>query len=294
MFKNKIRGFLLIIIALLFLFQEKIIFSEEFSKTSECSSLPGEKKELAEKIMNSNYLYDCCDGTISSCLKEKKKCKLAYRLKEQVCKMVSKGKSQEEIESELMRRAKSMMPKAKTYNIDTSGIDTWAGDKNSKVVLVAYVCARCPFCAKIIPKVYKAVTEGKLKGKVKVYVKIFPIKSHPGSAEGGFALASAGKLGKFWQLLLKLYEKFDKFKVENLPDLAVEAGLDKEKFKEEMNKAETKNIVVESKKEGLRNEVEGTPTFFINGKKYRADQSIESIIDVLEEEYDRVTGNIYM
>lgn len=45
---------------------------------------------------------------------------------------------------------------------------------------------------------------------------------------------------------------------------------------------------MESKKEGLRNEVNETPTFFINDRKYVGDLELEELVDVLEEEYERV------
>jgi protein-disulfide isomerase len=261
--------------------------------SDKCSSLTKEQKALADSIMAKNYPYDCCDETIAKCLTKKKKCKLSVRLAGEICSRVARGETQENIESALDRRAKSMMPKAKTFQIDTSGLDTWLGDKENKVLLVSYICARCPYCTKIIPKIHKAVTEGSLKGKVKVYIRLFPIKSHPGGAEGGFALAAAAKMGKFWPFLLKVYKNFDKFKVEALPAWAKEVGMDQSQFTSIMNSPETRSLVVQSKKEGLKNGVEGTPTFFINGRKYHADQEMEYFTDALEEEYDRMTGDIY-
>jgi protein-disulfide isomerase len=253
-----------------------------------CSSLTKDQKALADSIMAKNYSYDCCDETIAKCLAKKKRCKLAVRLAGEICSRAAKGETQDKIEGALSRRAKSMMPK-----IDTSGLDTWLGAKESKVLLAAYICTRCPYCSKLMPKVHKAVTEGSLKGKVRLYIRIFPLKTHPGSAEGGFALAAAAKMGKFWPFLLKFYKNFDKFKVEALPAWAKEAGMDEAQFKSIMNSPETKSLVVQSKKEGLKNGVEGTPTFFISGRKYFADQEMEYFGDALEEEYDRAAGEIY-
>jgi protein-disulfide isomerase len=49
--------------------------------------------------------------------------------------------------------------------------------------------------------------------------------------------------------------------------------------------------LVKSKKEGVRNRVESTPALFINGRRYVGDLDVRSVLDVLMEEYDRVTGN---
>ena len=39
--------------------------------------------------------------------------------------------------------------------------------------------------------------------------------------------------------------------------------------------------------------VESTPTYFINGRKYDAELSHEELIDVLEEEYEKIEGVRY-
>ena len=51
--------------------------------------------------------------------------------------------------------------------------------------------------------------------------------------------------------------------------------------------------LVEMKKEGIVNDVEATPTFFVNDRKYQAELSPEEVIDVLEEEFDRIKGIRY-
>ncbi len=265
-----------------------------FALEDRCAGLTGEKLELADAIKAKTYCYDCCDETVAKCLKKKKKCKLAVRLSNEICSRVDKGQDEDKIRSALDRRAKSMMAGAKTYEIDTSGPNTWAGDKNAKVTLTAYMCGRCPFCAKIAPKLHKAVTKGSVKGKARLYVRIFPIKGHKNSAEAGIAMAAAAKLGKFWPFLLKLYKNFDAFSVGKLAPWAAASGMKEAEFKALMKSDKTRAVVVDSKKEGLKNGVEGTPTFFINGRKYTADYKIEYFTDALEEEHDRVTGDIYL
>jgi protein-disulfide isomerase len=259
-----------------------------------CQGLTPEQLQLADSIKASTYCYDCCDETVDKCLKKKKKCKLALRLSNEICSRAGKGQNEEKIRSALERRAKSMMPGAKTYKIDMNGLDTWVGDKDAKVTLTAYMCARCPYCAVITPKLHKAVTKGRLKGKVKMYIRIFPIKSHKYGVEANLAMAAAGKMGKFWPYMLKLYKSFDDFTPEKLVPWAKALGLDEKKFKSLTKDDKLRAMVVESKKEGLKNGVEGTPTFFVSGRKYTADYKIEYFADALEEEYDRVNKDIYL
>ena len=55
-----------------------------------------------------------------------------------------------------------------------------------------------------------------------------------------------------------------------------------------MSDPESRRWLVEMKKEGIVNGVEATPTFFVNGRKYLAELTPEQVIDVLEEEFDRI------
>jgi protein-disulfide isomerase len=72
--------------------------------------------------------------------------------------------------------------------------------------------------------------------------------------------------------------------------LIQKAGLDRGKFNETQKSPEVRSVLVLAKKEGVRNNIELTPTFFINGRKYVGEMTLETLEDVLLEEYERVTG----
>jgi protein-disulfide isomerase len=259
------------------------------AQTRECDALKDAKRATAVAVLKSQHPYDCCDGTIWECLHRKPVCRLARRMARDVCQRAGAGQSREEIERELTRRATSMMPGGTTYAIDTTGA-TAAGDAAAPVTLVAYACGRCPFCARLLPQLYQSVTTGRLKGKVKLYVRLFPIRSHPNSTEVGLALVAAQRLGKFWEMVGQVYANFGAFDVARLPDYAVAAGMDRQKFVGTMNAPATRDQLVKSKKEGVRNNVASTPTLFIGGRKYSADLGLDAVEDALEEEYERVKG----
>lgn len=261
------------------------------AQTPSCDKLPQDQKAVAQSILQSQHPYDCCDGTILECLKQKKVCALAYRLAENICKKVAAGKDKQTIERALSRRARSMMPQ-KPAKIDLTQVPV-AGDPVAPVVLVEYACARCPYCSRITPKLYEAVTKGHLKGKVRLYFKPFPIRGHEYSKETGLGFVAAAKLGKFWPFLLTSYEHFDDFCIKKQTDWAVEAGMEAAAFNELVADPVTRTLLVESKKEGIVNKVDATPTFFINGRKYMGEVTLEEVVDVLEEAYDKARGKEY-
>jgi protein-disulfide isomerase len=262
------------------------------AQTPTCDKLSKEQKAVAVALLSSEHLYDCCDDTVSACLKKKPVCALAYRLAENICRQVAEGQDKQKISRSLSRRARSMMPQKKA-EIDLTGVPM-AGEAGAPITLVEYACARCPYCSKITPTLYDAITKGKLKGKVKLYFKPFPIRGHEYSKETGLGFVAATKLGKFWEFLLYSYEHFDDFCVLKQSDWAEHVGMDRTAFDAAVADPVTRTLLVDSKKEGIVNKVDATPTFFLNGRKYVGDINLKELVDVLEEEYDRVKGKLHL
>jgi len=261
--------------------------AESLARTPTCDALTGEAKNIALYILSTEHPYDCCDGTIAECVKERPDCPLAVRLANFVCRRAAGGQDKDTIKRSLQRRALSMIRPGRTFEIDLEH-NPLVGCSRAKVQAVAYTCARCPYCSRLLPAIYREVTSGQLAGKVALHFKLFPIKSHDHSAESNLALAAAGSLGKSWEYLLKIYSHFDSFDTDRLTAWAGEVGLDTGLFDEASRSGEVRKALVTSKKEGLRNKVVATPTFFINGRKYQGDLDIDTLVDVLEEEAEAV------
>ncbi|MDX9722099.1 MAG: thioredoxin domain-containing protein, partial [Myxococcota bacterium] len=110
------------------------------------------------------------------------------------------------------------------------------------------------------------------------------IKSHAESTPSALATEAAAQLGKGWDFLLETYAHYDSFSVDAQADWAKSLGLDVSKFNALVEDPKTRAAVVASKKEGLTNGVESTPTFFINGRMLRGAFDAASMVDMLEEE----------
>jgi len=259
------------------------------AQTRDCDSLRGAKRELALAILKTQHAYSCCDRTLKECLKRKPVCRVVERLANDVCRRAAAGQDRATIERGLARRATSMMPSGKKYRIALANMPP-AGDPSSKVTAVLYLCPRCPYCSRMAPALYKEVTRGSLKGKVKLYVRPFPLRSHDHSTEGAMAWMASIRLGKFWPYALKIYENFEQFDPARLPTWAEATGMDKKAFVRLIGDKTLRAALVESKKEGIRNGVDATPTLFIDGRKYVGDLDARLVADVLAEEYDAVTG----
>jgi protein-disulfide isomerase len=265
-----------------------LLSSHVEAQTPACDKLKGDQKELANELLQSQHPYDCCDDTIANCLKEKPPCALAYRLAENICQRIAMKQDAATIKRALSRRARSVLPGSKA-KIDLQGVPM-VGDPKAPIVVVEYACARCPYCSKITPKLYDAVEKGPLKGKVKLYFKPFPIRSHEYSKETGLGFVAAAKLGHFWEFLLYTYEYFDSFCIAKQGEWAEAAGMEPAEFERLVADPTTRKLLVDSKKEGILNKVDATPTFFINGQKFVGDHTFEEVTDVIEEFYDNARG----
>jgi protein-disulfide isomerase len=170
-------------------------------------------------------------------------------------------------------------------NIDLSAAAV-AGDPKAPVVLVEYACARCPFCAKLTPQLYDAVTTGALKGKARLYLRVFPLKNHAGAKEAAMAFEAAAELGGFWPYVLYAFAHFDEFVIDKRADWAKAVGLDVQAFSSRLAEAKLADRLVASKKEGIANGVDGTPTLFINRTRYEGKNTLAEITTAIESVAD--------
>ncbi|MBN2358245.1 MAG: thioredoxin domain-containing protein [Deltaproteobacteria bacterium] len=255
------------------------------AQTPPCDALTPEQQQAKQAVFAALHPYDGCDATFEQCLAKKPVSPVVLRLASDICRQVKAGRGKQEIEHGLAKRAQSAlaMGKPSAIAIDSG---TLAGDPQAPVQVVVYACVRCPYCRVVIPILHREVTEGSLKGKARLYFRQFPLKDHQGSTEGGLALVAASRLGGFWPYMLKIYERYDVYCPKLLPDWAAETGLDKAALEGLVADPKTREFLVASKQEGIRNKVTATPTLFIDGHKYLYDMQSEVIIDVLHEVYE--------
>jgi protein-disulfide isomerase len=240
-------------------------------------------------IFTALHPYDGCDETFARCLAAKPPKPVVLRLASDICRQVKAGDDRKHVERNLAKRAQTMLasgPRA-TIALDEA---TRAGAAEAPIELAVYVCPRCPFCKVTVPALHQAVTVGPLAGKARLYLRPFPLKTHTDSTEGGLAMVSAAKLGHFWPLVLALYKNFDSYCPKLLADWAVTAGMDRAAFESTTADPKTREALIASKQEGVRNKVNATPTIFIDGRQYFYDLSAESVIDVVEEAYEAKTA----
>ena len=106
----------------------------------------------------------------------------------------------------------------------------------------------------------------KYPNDVKLVIKHFPLQIHDYARKAAIAALAAGKQGKFWEFHEKLFANQKDLNDTKVEAIAGELGLDMEKFKKDLQDPAIASIIDRDMNDGLKANVQGTPSIFINGK----------------------------
>jgi protein-disulfide isomerase len=120
-------------------------------------------------------------------------------------------------------------------------------------------------------------------GKLRLEWRDFPYLGQE-SMNAALAARAAQDQGKFWDYHDLLYEnQYAGFSDERLVELAREAGLDVERFEEDLASGRFEQAVAEDFREGQEMGITGTPTFIINGNVLAGMQPLEVFESAIEQ-----------
>jgi len=106
----------------------------------------------------------------------------------------------------------------------------------------------------------------KYPNDVKLVIKHFPLQIHNYARKAAIAALAAGKQGKFWEAHEKLFANQNDLNDTKVEAIAGELGLDMEKFKKDLQDPAIASLIDRDMNDGLKANVQGTPSIFINGK----------------------------
>ena len=163
------------------------------------------------------------------------------------------------------------------------------GAADAAVTLVQYGDFQCPHCARahlVLPKVLR-----RLGQRVRFVFRHFPlVDTHPNAmhaAQAAESVASqAGEEG-FWRMHDYMYDHQrdgdDSLDDGHLVRYAERAGADAAVVALDLAGGEYESLVTEDIESGIASGVRGTPTFFVNGRKFDGDWThADAFTDALE------------
>ena len=167
--------------------------------------------------------------------------------------------------------------------VPVSAHDHIRGPVDAPLTLVQYGDFQCPHCAAAYPEVAEIANE--LSDSLRLVFRHFPLAEvHPQAQRAAEAAEAAASQGRFWEIAPLLYENQDQLDDHSLGRYAKKAGVDLKRFRKELSSGVHAARIRADYLGGVRSGVNGTPTFFINGKRYEGMFKSEAFVAALLNE----------
>jgi len=157
----------------------------------------------------------------------------------------------------------------KVYSLPLDGSYVF-GKPDAPATIVVFNDYQCPFCSRFYPAAHDAVKA--LPDKVKLVIKHFPLPFHPMARPAAKAALAAGLQGKFYEMSDLIYQNAAALSDDKFKELAKQVGLNVDQFTKDLKDrdAEFEKKIQADMALAQQSDVQGTPTYFLNGKKNNA------------------------
>jgi len=194
-------------------------------------------------------------------------------------KLLASGTTPENLYQALLEQGVREGPPVKKIEVGSAPVK---GPKSAPVTIVEFSDFQCPFCGRVVPTI-KTIEE-QYGNKVKIAFKHQPLPMHANARLAAAASMAANEQGKFWQYHDKLFANQQSLDRPSLDKYAKEIGLDMKKFDAALDAKKFDERVAADATEAASAGVEGTPTFFINGREIVGAQPIEAFKTIIDDE----------
>ncbi|RZK38144.1 MAG: DsbA family protein [Pedobacter sp.] len=148
-----------------------------------------------------------------------------------------------------------------------SNTDHAQGNLNADLVIVEFGDYQCPYCGAAYPILKELM--GQFENQIKFVFRNFPLSEmHQYARVAALASEAAALQGKFWEMHDAIFENQHNLNGSFLLQLAEKLGLDINQFNRDIESAELAKKVDGDFESGVVSGVNGTPSFYINGKKF--------------------------
>ncbi|GAA4160149.1 DsbA family protein [Chryseobacterium ginsenosidimutans] len=161
-----------------------------------------------------------------------------------------------------------------------SNTDHTQGNSNADLVIVEYGDYQCPYCRAAYPVLKELMSQ--FGSQVKFVFRNFPLSEmHQYARPAALAAEAANLQGKFWEMHDAIYENQQELNENFLMKLAEKLNLNIPQFKTDIENTELADKIDADFKSGIISGVNGTPSFFVNGKKFNG--GAEDLLQLLNE-----------
>jgi protein-disulfide isomerase len=168
-----------------------------------------------------------------------------------------------------------------TLKVPITPRDHVIGPANAPVTMVEYGDYECPHCGAAHPIVKLVLA--RFDDSLRFAFRHFPLsQAHPNAEAAAETAEFAGVHGRFWEMHDGIYENQDRLGLPLLFALANALGLSEAALREALVNGTYAAKVRNDFLGGVRSGVNGTPTFFINGRRHEGSYALGDLVSAIE------------
>jgi protein-disulfide isomerase len=197
-----------------------------------------------------------------------------------------KGEQTQQVRQEYIARLKAEAKVQITFppylpnRVDVKAEGPSKGSPDAPVTIVEFSDYECSYCAGAEVTV-KRVLEA-YPGKVRLVYRDLPLSIHPHAPKAAEAAHCAGEQQRYWDMHDVLFANQRALKVDDLKAHARKLGLDAAKFDACLDSGRMAGKVDADRKAGEALGLDGTPTFFVDGRPYVGGRPFEAFQEVID------------
>jgi protein-disulfide isomerase len=154
------------------------------------------------------------------------------------------------------------------------------GRTDAPVTVLEYGDYECPYCRGAARDVREMLA--RYPDMVRFVFRNFPITQlHPHAEQAAEAAEAAGAQGKFWEMYERLLQPASNLELDSLLDGAAGLGLDVGRFRAEVTGHAYAAKIERDVQEGIRDGVNATPKFYVNGERIDGKLPLEGLEDAI-------------
>ncbi len=163
---------------------------------------------------------------------------------------------------------------------EITGDDHVLGSADAPVAVLEYGDYECPYCRGAARDVHRMLDL--YPGSIRFVFRNFPIPQlHPHAEQAAEAAEAAAARGKFWEMYELLLRTSSGLDLDSLLGYARDLGLDADRFGEEVTGGAYAAKIERDVREGVRNGVNATPKFYVDGRRIDGKFPLEGLEDAI-------------
>lgn len=154
------------------------------------------------------------------------------------------------------------------------------GLAEAPVTVIEYGDYECPYCRGAARDIHLLLD--RYPDTVRFVFRNFPIPQlHPHAEQAAEAAEAAASQGKFWEMYELLLQPSFGLDIDSLRGYAIQLGLDTAQFRRDLASHAYAARIERDVREGIRNGVNATPKFYVNGERMDGAFPLEGLVDAV-------------